>query len=609
MCGIAGSFGYSNQNVMKSMLKSIHHRGPDDTGFFFDSMCMIGIKRLSILDLKLGKQPMTINNSSIALVFNGEIFNFIELKKKLIKKNCIFKTNTSDTEVILQGYRLYGINFIKKLNGMFAIAIYDKRKQTLFLARDRAGIKPLYYCKVGDSFHFASEIKAFFNLPFYKKEPCFESIDLFFSLKNIPSPKTAFKNTYQLEAGKILIVSKKGVIKKTFWDLNKKENYLKSNGNILEKIQDCLVNSVKKQLRSDVDVGCFLSGGLDSSAITVLASKHYQKRLKTFSIIYDSNIKSKNLDTSLSRKLAKKLGTEHYEFLINQNKLYQDLDNAILSFDQPFAGTLTSYFLSKEVSKHVKVSLTGDGADELFGSYIFPRVVEGKKNWNNKSNRKNFMKYSMDFKKKFINYSSLKNMSIYEIKDNFLSINYEQKKNFLKKENLFYQNINYIKKIYNKYSKEKDIINLALKIDFKSLLADQVLSFVDILSMQSSLEIRPPFLDNDMIDLAFKIEGEKKIKYSKQKVILKDAMRKFLPNEYIDRKKEGFVIPVEEMFLKKNKNKIKNILDRKNVGNHDLFNHDYVDYVIKNISKNDFYMNNRIWILYCFQIWWNQHFK
>ena len=324
MCGIAGSFGYSNQNVMKSMLKSIHHRGPDDTGFFFDSMCMIGIKRLSILDPKLGKQPMTINNRSIALVFNGEIFNFIELKEELIKKNCIFKTNTSDTEVILQGYRLYGINFIKKLNGMFAIAIYDKRKQKLFLARDRAGIKPLYYCKIGDSFHFASEIKAFFNLPFYKKEPCFESIDLFFSLKNTPSPKTAFKNTYQLEAGKILIVSKKGVIKKTFWDLNKKEIYLKSDVNILEKIQDCLVNSVKKQLRSDVDVGCFLSGGLDSSAITVLASKHYQKRLKTFSIIYDSNIKSKNLDTYLSRKLAKKLGTEHYEFLINQNKLYQD---------------------------------------------------------------------------------------------------------------------------------------------------------------------------------------------------------------------------------------------------------------------------------------------
>ena len=307
MCGIAGSFGFSNEKILHRMLNTLHHRGPDDTGYFLDKICMLGIKRLSILDPKLGKQPMSLEKDSVTIVFNGEIFNYVELKKELIKKNCVFKTNSSDTEVILQGYKTFGLSFIEKLNGMFAIAIFDKIKKKLFLARDRSGIKPLFYAKINNNFYFASEIKSFFNIPFFKKEPNMKSIDLYFSLKNIPNPFTSFKNVFQLTPGYILIIDETGEKMKKYWDFKKKENFLKYENNIKNKIQNCLENSVEKQLRSDVEVGCFLSGGLDSSAVTVIASKLYKKKLKTFSVVYENQIKSKNLDTILSRKLSKEI--------------------------------------------------------------------------------------------------------------------------------------------------------------------------------------------------------------------------------------------------------------------------------------------------------------
>lgn len=609
MCGIVGAYNNISKPIVLKMLSKIIHRGPDGTNFFINKKCLLGINRLAILDLKYGNQPMSISENKIHLVFNGEIFNYIELKNDLIKKGCKFLTENSDTEVIIHAYKIYGLSFVKKLNGMFAIAIYDENKNSLFLFRDRSGVKPLFYTKSNGSFYFASEIKSLLSIPSISIQPNKNAIYNYFSLKNIPSPDTAFKNIFQLKPGEFCIISDNNFQIKKYWDLPKVSYVIKTN-DIKKKILGCLESSVKKQLRADVDVGCFLSGGLDSSAIAILASKFNKKKLKTFSMVYDKKILRKNLDNYWSKKISKKIKSDHYEYKLNEININNDIDDALSCFDQPFAGTISSYYLSKLASKHVKTALTGDGADELFGSYIFPRISEFKSLINTKYEKK-FLKKSSDIRNEFIDFEKVKKLDLYEIKDNLMNLGENEKKKYLNLKifrGIKKNNLEYLKEICKKFYDKNDLINSALKIDFKTLLADQVLSYVDILSMKSSLEIRPPFLDNEMIDLAFSINGNKKIKFSEPKVILKQSLKKILPLEILNRKKEGFVLPIEEMYIKKNLKKIKHTLDQKNLDKHGYLNNDLLNNLIKNINTNNFYDNNKIWIFYCFQKWWDKHF-
>ena len=381
----------------------------------------------------------------------------------------------------------------------------------------------------------------------------------------------------------------------------------------VELIYKNLEKSVKMQLRSDVDLACFLSGGLDSSAVTAIASKNYSKKLKTFSVVYDEKIRRKNQDNKYSKMIAEKFDTDHYELFLDEKKIFNNIEKALSAFDQPFSGAITTYFLSEMVSKYVKVALTGDGADELFGSYSFPRIIEPiellKKNG---IEFKNFIKNTKEYSKKTLFLKAMSKKTIEEIKISLFSINSEEKEKLLNKN--YYKGednlINYFKNININYnSNSDDMINSALSIDFKSLLPDQVLSFVDILSMQHSLEIRPPFLDNELIDIAFKIPGNLKIKHSNPKVILKKALRPLLPDEIIDRPKEGFVMPIEEMFIKEKKDYISNVLSKRNIKKHDLFNYDYLKILIDNIMTNSFRKNNIIWTLFSFQLWWNKNFN
>ena len=612
MCGIVGTLNFCNKQYLSKMLARIAHRGPDEEGMFFDEnmQFMLGSRRLSILDIKHGKQPMISENKKVILVFNGEIFNFLEIKNDLQKKGCHFKTNNSDTEVILQSYLFYGIDFINKLNGMFAIAIYDLRNETCYLARDRFGIKPLFYSLLNNKLSFASEIKSLLELPYIKKNPNLESVYSYFSLKNIPAPNTAFKNIFQIKPGEILIKNKFNIKKKIFWTLPKKNlNFEKSQ--IKKNIYNYLEQSVKMQMRSDVEVGSFLSGGLDSSVVSFMASKFSSKKLKTFTLVYDSKIKNKMPDKIYAKKLSKMISSDHHELKINNKSILKDIEPALDSFDQPFAGVISTYFLAKEISKYVKVALSGDGADELFGSYYYPRVMQmlelGKKNTKNFSK---IINQSLEFKNKIELIKELKKENIFFIKDKLLNISNENRKIFFKKG--FYskfekKHLDYFVKISKNISK-KDLLNFSLNVDFKSLLPDQVLSFVDILSMAHSLEVRPPFLDNNLVDFVFKIRGNYKIKNSINKYILKETMEKILPKNFIYRKKEGFVMPVEEIFLKKQVPFVKNILSKKNLNKHGLFNNEVVLDMIKNLNKNSFYDNNKIWILLCFQIWWEKNF-
>jgi len=583
MCGIAGSFNFSNNKILTNMLKKIKHRGPDDCQKYFNDNYMIGINRLAILDIKNGKQPMFSNNKKISLVFNGEIFNYLEIKKELEKKGLKFFTKNSDTEVILKAYEYYGLDCFNKFNGMFAIAIVDENKKNMILCRDRTGIKPLFYSQIENKFFFSSEIKSLFEVPNIRKEPNYNSISLYFSLKNIPGPFTGFKNIFQVDPGEFILINKDNIVKKKFYE---KKNYPINSFSLSQnshKVYNLLNKSVEIRMRSDVEVGAFLSGGLDSSIICFLASQYTKKKIKTFTLTYLDHFKEKNNDKIFAKKMSKILNTEHYEFEIKKKEINSKIIDALDSFDQPFAGVISSYFLSKLTSKYVKTCLSGDGADELFGSYKFPRLVS-------------------EFNK---NISSLELIST---KDLSLNINSSERKRYLQKKYLLKNDLNFYLNKISSPIKCNDSINKSLIMDYNTLLCDQVLSYADIHSMQHSLEVRPPFLDNKLIEFAFQIPGKQKINKNINKLILKHAFAKYLPKEIIYRKKEGFVMPIEEIFIKNNQKLICKILSLKNLEKHNLLKYSTIKYLLKNIDTNSFIDNNKIWIFYCFQNWWNKNF-
>jgi len=583
MCGIAGSFNFSDRKVLTNMLHKIKHRGPDDSKQYINNISMIGINRLAILDITNGKQPMFSNNKKISLVFNGEIFNYLEIRKELEKKGIKFFTKNSDTEVILKAYEYYGLDCFDKFNGMFAIAIIDENKKNMILCRDRTGIKPLFYLQIENKFFFASEIKSLLEVPNIRKEPNYNGICLYFSLKNIPGPFTGFKNIFQVNPGEFIIISKNNLVKKQFY---KKKNYPINSFSLIRnshKVYNLLNKSVEIRMRSDVEVGAFLSGGLDSSIICFLASQYTKKKIKTFTLTYLDHFEEKNNDKVFARKMSKILNTEHYEFEIKKKEINSKIIDAIDSFDQPFAGVISSYFLSKLTSKYVKTCLSGDGADELFGSYKFPRLVS-------------------EFNK------NINDLELISAKDLSLNINSTERKKFLQKKYLLKNDLNFFLNKISSPIKCYDSINKSLIMDYRSLLCDQVLSYADIHSMQHSLEVRPPFLDNNLIEFAFQIPGKQKINRNVCKLILKEAFTKYLPKEIVYRKKEGFVMPIEEIFIKNNQKLICKVLSLKNLKKHNLLKYSEIKYLLKNINTNSFIDNNKIWIFYCFQNWWNKNF-
>ena len=583
MCGIAGSYNFSNGKVLSDMLDKIKHRGPDDSKQYLNNTSMIGINRLSILDIQNGKQPMFSNNKKISLVFNGEIFNFIEIKKELEKKGLKFFTKNSDTEVVLKAYEYYGLDCFNKFNGMFAIAIIDENKKEMIICRDRTGIKPLFYLQIENKFFFASEIKSLLTIPNIRKEPNYNSISLYFSLKNIPGPFTAFKNIFQVNPGEFIIINKNNLVKKKFYE---KKNYPINSFSLIEnshKVYNLLNKSVEIRMRSDVEVGAFLSGGLDISIICFLASQYTKKKIKTFTLTYLDHFKEKNNDKIFAKKMSKILNTEHYELEIKKKEINSKIIDAIDSFDQPFAGVISSYFLSKLTSKYVKTCLSGDGADELFGSYKFPRLVS-------------------EFNK------NINNLELISTKDLSLNINSTERERFLQKKYSLKDDLNFYLNKISSPIKCDDSINKSLIMDYRSLLCDQVLSYADIHSMQHSLEVRPPFLDNNLIEFAFQIPGKQKINKNINKLILKNAFAKYLPKEIVYRKKEGFVMPIEEIFVKNNQKLICKVLSQKNLESHNLLKYGEIKNLLKNIDTNSFIENNKIWIFYCFQNWWNKNF-
>lgn len=628
MCGISGIFYFNNKKQVKKkdlekMNTVLNHRGPDGNGTWIskDKKIGFGHTRLSILELnQTANQPFVDETKNFILTFNGEIYNFKEIKKELLKKGYVFKTNNSDTEVLLLSYIEWGIKCIDKFRGMFAFAIWDNHKKKLILARDRVGVKPLYYKINSDKLIFSSEIKAILEDKEYTPEIDDMSMFHYLSFLCTPAPNTMFKNIKKLNAGTwISFDLKKNIKKKQYWDpLTHKINF--ENSEFINETKKILKESIRLRGISDVGVGVFLSGGIDSSTNAYFFSNQIKKKIKTFTVGYDKDYKSYKSELSYAKTIANYIKSDHYEIKLKKKNFSSILEKMIYHQDEPISDPVCVpiYYISKLANdKNTKVCQVGEGADELFFGYT---------NWKRTTNLKKILdsfffpkflkkitlgifkilkiqyKYSADLIKRSIEnkpifWSGAEALSTFE-KESLLSKNFKKKNSNLDSWNCIKPYFLHFKK----NAKYQNIENWMTYIDLKIRLPELILMRIDKMTMAKSLEARVPFLDHKLIEKTIDIPKNIKVKNGELKFILKSIVKKILPTSIFNRRKQGFGLPLKEWFIDGlGINEIRIINDF-------VLETDYFDknYVRKIISRNG---DTRIWFLLNLAIWWKIFIK
>lgn len=602
MCGIVGFTGSADKSyLIEKMNNAQFHRGPDDSGHFYCSKNNIhlGMRRLSIIDIDRGDQPMKNPSNETCIIYNGEIFNSPELRINLEKKGYKFKSHNSDTEVILKMYEEYGIKMLKKLNGMFAFSLYDEKNKKIFCARDTFGIKPFFYNIVDGIFSFSSEIKSIVELPWISKVLENNSIFNFFSFQFIPGNHTVYKGIYKIMPGHYLewnIENKSHKIEKySSIDLNKN---IDLDQNDLDKfVIENLKNAVKRWTLSDVPVACSLSGGIDSSAILAIMASQSKNSIKTFTLGFED---SPEIDErSLANIISKTYNTEHTEIIIRSDDLLSEIDKMLFALDEPYAGGLPSWFVYKEMSKSVKVGLTGTGADELFGNY-------GK--WYPYARSKEFLKHSIKYFirkkggfKEFINsnegclYNPLLFSHFYKFKDLF-------SKDFLS--NVY---ANSEKLIANEFDRNYDKIENITLIDLKYQLPEEFLFMTDRFSMAHSIEIRTPFLDQEFSENILRINHNDRFSHNKLKFLLKNSIKDIVPKEILNSSKKGFILPMEKWLKGSLKNDLILFSEKDFLSKQNIFQIDIRDKLIAPFINNKTSNSDQVWVWWMFQKWWSIH--
>ncbi|MCL4338136.1 asparagine synthase (glutamine-hydrolyzing) [Patescibacteria group bacterium] len=568
MCGIVGKIYFGRhgkvplakeKSWINSALEKIGHRGPDDSGYVFSHECWLGSARLSIIDLSpAGHQPMQNDDKSVSLVLNGEIYNYLELGDKLRDKYR-FRSNT-DTEVVLRLYEEYGVDCLRYLRGMFAFAIWDSRKQILFLARDRIGQKPLKYFYNDKFLIFASELKAFIGHPGVPKEIDWQAVDQFLTYQYVPSPGTGFKNIRKLPPAHYMIVRPDGTVSvRKYWDLDfsKKKNC--SEKEWMTGVENKLNESIKLRLRSDVPLGFHLSGGVDSGLITALAAKQLNHPIDTFSIGFDE----KEYDElPYSRLVAEKYNTNHHEFVVKPDIIHL-LPELAYQYEEPFAdpSILPTWYLMKETKKHVTVALNGDGGDENFAGYMrykYSYLINGVKFIPIKSILgRIFKNINKTVHLRKINrfmwlLNATKNRQA-EVYDDLMSILDSPERRMLysdifNKYLITHSSSSFLKLLLSNVERYDDVLDKLLYADLHSYLPEYLMVKIDISSMAHSLEARSPFLDHEFMELEAKMPANLKVRNFQTKYILRKIARKYLPKECVDRKKQGFIPPLDIWF-------------------------------------------------------------
>lgn len=649
MCGLSGFVGFENlknpKEIINLMGNTLNHRGPDNGSSWVDFNNQIALyhNRLSIIDIdKRSNQPMKSSSGRYVIIFNGEIYNFKSLKKEieiyLNQKNIIKKWKTrSDTEVLLEGIEIWGLkNFILKTEGMFSIAIFDKKKNNLSLCRDRFGEKPLYYGSNGNSFFFCSELKALNHYPNFNKSIKKESVINFVKYSQIAGPATIYENVFKLMPGSIIDFSltTKKINEYLYWsaqDVAENTNKtIKETDNYIDDFDHLIFNTIKKTIISDRPVAFFLSGGIDSTLIASIANSFSNTKINTFTAGFENK---KNIidERRHARKIANNLDTNHEECAIKENDLFESINEMPKIFCEPFGDSsqIPTYLISKKMRENFTVAISGDGGDEIFGGYY--RNSNGYNTWNkikklNKIEKNIYLLFLIILNnsiplQKIEDYLKLKNLNIFpsdlKLKINKLISLFNQKNlkqyysklvssDFIQQE---FQDGKVLNNILEKINQSKlsDYDKIML-FDINFYLANDILTKVDKASMASSLEVRSPFLNHKIYEKSLSLPNEIKFKNNTPKYVLKKILERYVPKHLFDRPKQGFEIPVDEWLLGLKKNYYKDIIFDKSTNLFEIISHEKIFEKWKIFEDRKFNYSKLFWNILMYQMWFKNNF-
>lgn len=620
MCGIAGIVSKRSDlfEALPQMVSLLAHRGPDDEGMEYLNGAALGHRRLSIIDLNGGHQPMFNASKSVAIVFNGEIYNYPTLKKILEAEGRSFQTH-SDTEVILHLYEKYGEDCVKYLDGMFAFGIWDTIRKRLVMARDHLGQKPLFFCEMHDGLAFASEVKSLLTTNFVKRETDLEALYHYISLRFIPDQFTLFKGIRKLPAGHRLIYES-GIIRiERYWEFSYLDKIDGTEEEITDQLDNMLSQTVKDHLLSDVPVGCFLSGGIDSSLITAMAASRSEGPISTFSI----GVKEQDFnELPFAKLVAGQYKTQHHEQVARADLVHL-LPKMIWHLDEPSDPFgVGVYLVSELASKYVKVVLSGDGGDELFAGYdrfsgnrladfycVIPRFLR-KSLFKKIINRvpESFAYKSFSQKLRWLNEMSLLDHGDrYAESMSFLRYTEEAKSQLLtewvKKE---LGDINSKEKILVHFDSHNvnELVDRMLYTDLMTRMPDHLLTIVDRMAMAHGLEVRPPLLEHKMVEFAARIPAHLKLNGAKLKYILRKVASRYIPPGLISRRKQGFGFPLAYWMRDELKTFIRQIVKESRFIENRIFNHEYVHNMVEEHIDGKRDHNFRIWIFMNLEMWY-----
>ena len=629
MCGIAGWINLENNRsrnseaVLHRMCERMKHRGPDSEGLWTDETVALGMRRLSIIDLHTGEQPVYSEDRSIVVVMNGELYNFREVRSDLEKRGHKFETQT-DTEILPHLYEEYGDAMLEHINGMFAFALWDKRKQKLLIARDKFGEKPLYYGVFDNKLVFASEPKVLLVNPAVKAEINLDALRSYLSFDYVPAPHSIYKGISKLPAAHFLTVEKGEIKTRRYWNLSwQKGRKANASGNAptLEssaaELRELLADAVRMRLVSDVPLGILLSGGVDSSTVAAFAAQFSTEKVKTFSIGFEED----SFDESkFARQVADHLNTEHYEEKLSVEKAADLITEIGTWLDEPMSdgSLIPTLLLSRFVKKHVTVALGGDGGDEIFAGYpmyyahkvadIYGKIPRVLRNNLIEPIVKNLpvssKNLSFDYKaKRFVAASKYDLVTRHH--SFFGSFSIDEQQNLLSKDVLAQTSSDIYKdaKELLKICDAKSEIEQMQFLDLNYYMAEDILTKVDRASMAVSLEVRAPFLDPRIAEFAAKIPLEYKLKGSQGKHILKKAMENMLPKNILHRPKKGFGIPIAEWLKGSLNSLMHDLLAPEKLKNQGLFDTNFVQKLITEHEKNIASHHKQLWTLLVFQLW------
>jgi len=628
MCGINGfvSDRAMGKEAMRdrigAMTERLRHRGPDESGYFVGERVALGHRRLSIIDLESGQQPISSEDGSKRIIFNGEIYNYKDIQSELVARGHVFSTQ-SDTETILHAYEEWGEGCFGKLRGMFAFCIWDSRDEVLLLARDRVGKKPVFYTQSNGTFLFASEMKSILEYPGVERRINDEALASYFTYSYIPAPWTIFEGIHKLLPGHYLVFRKGAIQVKEYWDIEFAPDRTMKEKDCIHDFMALLDDAVRVRLMSEVPLGAFLSGGIDSSTVVALMSRASEAPAKTFSIGFGGSTGGFDDERKYARLVASRYATEHREYEVVPH-VEGLLEKIVRSFDEPFGddSTIPSYYVCKMARENVTVALSGLGGDEVFAGYerylgfhlshIYQRIPKYFRDHLlqrliNRLPESSSGGYTVNHIKRFARSTSGDDAKRYfgfvsKIQDSYQDSFFNG--NRRRYADSFASAENFFRKTYDS-AKADDPLNKVFYCDMKTYLCEDILALTDRLSMHHSLEVRVPFLDHHLLEYCAKIPPEWKIKWFRKKYLLKKGVDGLLPREVLNHKKQGFVGPMTHWLRTELKGMTLKTLSRENLSRHDIFNYNTVQRILDDHYCGKEINDTLIWSLIIFQVWFN----